>query len=161
VNPIKIYPASVLRRKAASVEKMNADVRHLIERMTEVMYEAEGVGLAAPQVGDSRRIIVIDVGEGPSALVNPEIVESDDGSVSIEEGCLSLPDIHVHVHRPGAVRVRGFDADGKTVDQTLEGMSARAIQHEIDHLNGVLIIDHASALQKSLLKNRLKKFLDK
>jgi peptide deformylase len=160
VNPIEIYPATVLRRKAAPVRKMDSEVRQLIERMTEVMYEADGVGLAAPQIGESRQVIVIDVGEGPLALINPEIVETDSGIVSIEEGCLSLPEIHVHVHRPGALSIRGMDANGKPVEKTLEGMSARAVQHEIDHLNGILIIDHASSIQKSLLKSRLKRFLE-
>lgn len=158
MNPIEIYPARVLRLKAAPVERLNSEVRNLVEHMTEVMYQEDGVGLAAPQIGDSRQVIVVDVGEGPFSLINPEILESDSEEVSIEEGCLSLPDIHVHVHRPGAVRIRGLDADGKTVERTLEGMSARAVQHEIDHLRGVLIIDHASAIQKTLLKNRLKRF---
>lgn len=158
MNPIEIYPAPVLRLKAAPVERMNSEIRHLVEHMTEVMYQEEGVGLAAPQIGDSRQVIVVDVGEGPFSLVNPEIVESDSGEVSVEEGCLSLPDIHVHVRRPAAIRIRGLDADGKTVERSLEGMSARAVQHEIDHLRGVLIIDHASAIQKTLLKNRLKRF---
>jgi peptide deformylase len=160
VNPIEIYPATVLRRKAAPVGSLNSEIRQLIERMTEVMYQADGVGLAAPQIGDSRQVIVVDVGEGPFTLINPEIVEADSEEVSIEEGCLSLPDIHIHVHRPGAIRIRGLDAAGKAVEMTLDGMSARAVQHEIDHLRGVLIIDHASSLQKSLLKNRLKRFLE-
>ncbi|MDM7924525.1 MAG: peptide deformylase [bacterium] len=158
MNPIEIYPARVLRLKAAPVERMTSEIRHLVDHMTEVMYEAEGVGLAAPQIGDSRQVIVVDVGDGPFSLVNPEIVESDSEEVSVEEGCLSLPDIHVHVRRPAAIRIRGLDADGKTVERSLEGMSARAVQHEIDHLRGVLIIDHASAIQKTLLKNRLKRF---
>jgi len=160
MNPIEIYPATVLRRKAAPVGKMNSEIRQVIERMTEVMYQADGVGLAAPQIGDSRQIIVVDVGEGPFTLINPEIVEIDSEEVSIEEGCLSLPEIHVNIQRPGAVRIRGLDAEGKAVEKTLDGMSARAVQHEIDHLRGVLIIDHASSLQKTLLKSRLKKFLE-
>jgi peptide deformylase len=157
MDEIKVYPATVLRQRAKEVEKIDSAVRSLIDRMTDIMYQADGVGLAAPQVGQSKRVIVIDVGEGPFSLVNPEIVEREEENASVEEGCLSLPGIRIDVTRPKAITVRGVDETGQTVVKTVEGLWARAFQHEIDHLNGVMIIDHASFVQKTLLKTKLKR----
>jgi peptide deformylase len=157
MEEIKVYPAVVLRQRAKEVETVDSSVRSLIERMTDIMYQADGVGLAAPQVGQSKRVIVVDVGEGPLSLVNPEIIETEEDEQSFEEGCLSLPGIRIDVKRPKAVTVRGVNEKGETVVKTAEGMWARAFQHEIDHLNGVMIIDHASLVQKTLLKTKLKR----
>ncbi len=142
------------------METVDSSVRSLIDRMTDIMYQADGVGLAAPQIGESKRVIVIDVGEGPLGLVNPEILETEEDLRSVEEGCLSLPGIRIDVQRPKAVTVRGVNEKGETVVKTMEGLWARAFQHEIDHLNGVMIIDHASLLQKTLMKSKLKRLQD-
>jgi peptide deformylase len=160
MDEIKVYPATVLRQRAKEVERFDSSVRSLVDRMTDIMYQADGVGLAAPQIGQSKRVIVIDVGEGPFSLVNPEIVEREEERESVEEGCLSLPGIRIDVTRPKAISVRGVDDKGETVVKTVEGMWARAFQHEIDHLNGVMIIDHASFVQKTLLKTKLKRLQD-
>jgi len=157
MDEIRVYPAAVLRHRAREVEAMDSSVRSLIERMTDIMYQADGVGLAAPQVGQSKRVIVIDVGEGPFSLVNPEIIESEEERQAVEEGCLSLPGIRIDVQRPKSITVRGVNEKGEKVVKTVEGLWARAFQHEIDHLNGVMIIDHASLVQKTLLKTKLKK----
>lgn len=160
MDEIKVYPATVLRQRAKEVERFDSSVRSLVDRMTDIMYQADGVGLAAPQIGQSKRVIVIDVGEGPFSLVNPEIVEREEERESVEEGCLSLPGIRIDVTRPKAISVRGVDDKGEMVVKTVEGMWARAFQHEIDHLNGVMIIDHASFVQKTLLKTKLKRLQD-
>ena len=160
MDEIKVYPAVVLRRRATEVESVDSSVRSLIERMTDIMYQADGVGLAAPQIGLSKRVIVVDVGEGPVGLVNPEILEAEEDRQSVEEGCLSLPGIRIDVRRPKAVTIRGVNEKGETVVKTVEGLWARAFQHEIDHLNGVMIIDHASLVQKTLLKAKLKRLQD-
>jgi peptide deformylase len=157
MDEIKIYPAEVLRLRAKEVESIDSSIRSLIDRMTDIMYQADGVGLAAPQAGFSKRVIVVDVGEGPFNLINPEILEAGEEKESEEEGCLSLPGIRINVHRPGTITVRGLNEKGDTIVRTVDGMWARVFQHEIDHLNGLMIIDHASTVQKTLLKPRLKR----
>jgi peptide deformylase len=155
---IVTYPADVLRWRASAVEKIDASIRSLIENMADLMYQSDGVGLAAPQAGVSQRVIVLDVGEGFLSLINPEIVESDEEKDSVEEGCLSLPGMRIQVQRPKSITVKGLNEKGETVLKIAEGLWARAFQHEIDHLNGVLIIDHASMVRKTLLKSKLKLF---
>jgi peptide deformylase len=157
MDEIKIYPADVLRLRAKEVETIDASIRSLIDHMTDIMYQADGVGLAAPQAGFSKRVIVVDIGEGPFNLINPEIMENGDEKESVDEGCLSLPGIRIDVLRPKTVTVRGLNEKGETIVQTVNGLWARVFQHEIDHLNGVMIIDHASTVQKTLLKPKLKR----
>jgi peptide deformylase len=157
MDEIKIYPADVLRQRAKEVETIDASIRSLIDHMTDIMYQADGVGLAAPQAGFSKRVIVVDIGEGPFNLINPEIMENGEEKESVEEGCLSLPGIRIIVHRPRTITVRGLNEKGETIVQTVDGLWARVFQHEIDHLNGVMIIDHASTVQKTLLKPKLKR----
>ena len=154
---IRKYPDPVLRMKAEPVDELTDDLLQLAEEMIDVMYQDDGVGLAAPQVGESVRLIVIDLGEGPLVLFNPEIVEKNDELEPLEEGCLSFPDIRVNISRPNQVIVHAVNKEGKKVEIKAEGMAAKVFQHEIDHLNGVLIIDHASSIQRSLLKPKLKK----
>ncbi len=125
--------------------------------MTEVMYEKDGVGLAANQVGVLKRVIVVDAGEGQITIINPEIVQQNEEDASFEEGCLSLPDIQIKINRPISVVVTGCNLQNQPVEYHAEGLLARVLQHEIDHLNGVLIIDRASSIQRSLLKSKLKK----
>ncbi|HHS13253.1 MAG TPA: peptide deformylase [bacterium] len=156
MRSIHTYPHPVLRRNAARVEEIDSEVRSLIDEMAEIMYLDDGIGLAAPQIGVSRRIIVVDAGEGLRGVINPEIIEQNDEFESMEEGCLSLPGIRVPVSRPRTIRVHGQDVSGEAVVLDLEGLMARVYQHEIDHLDGVLIIDRASSIQRTLVRGKLR-----
>ncbi len=151
------YPESVLREKAAPVMEMNKAVDLLIHDMADAMYTNEGIGLAAPQVGISSQVIVLDVGQGLRSLYNPEIIEKSDEEESMEEGCLSLPEIQVHVSRSSRIVVRGKNEFDKPIELEAEGLLARVLQHEIDHLNGLLIVDFASTVARSLFKSKLRK----
>ncbi len=151
---LKIYPDSVLREKSLPVKDFDETVRDLMEGMAEIMYAYQGIGLAAPQVGILQRVIIGDIGEGLISLANPEII-AETGEDLLDEGCLSLPDIQVTVQRRQSIFVRGIDATGKEIERELSGLMARVIQHEIDHLNGVLIIDYASLIEKYQLRNAL------
>ena len=154
---ILTYPNPILRQKAESIETVDDNVRHLIETMTDAMYMDDGVGLAATQIGITKRLIVFDAGEGLQALINPEIIETGNESQAMEEGCLSLPGIRMEITRPTHVVIKGLDEQGNPVLMDAEGLKARILQHEIDHLDGVLIVDRASSIQRSLFKSRLKK----
>jgi peptide deformylase len=158
---IKKYGCPVLRRKAAPVTAFDEALRTLVEDMFETMYEAEGVGLAAPQVGVLQRVLVLDLGAHdpnfqPIALINPEVL-SVEGEIEGDEGCLSLPDLTGDVKRPARARVRGLDVEGKPVEIETSEMGARAALHEIDHLDGVLFIDRVSALKRHLMRGALRK----
>jgi peptide deformylase len=163
---IRTYPDEVLRKKAEPVESVDDSLRRLADDMVETMYAAPGVGLAAPQVGVSKRLIVADIGlhEGEESrlviLFNPEIIEAD-GSIEFEEGCLSLPGFNVVVSRAGRVVVRGLDREGKEASIEAEGLLAIVLQHEIDHLDGILLIDRAGMLKREFYKKRIKKQLAK
>jgi peptide deformylase len=129
--------------------------------MLDTMHAAEGIGLAAPQVGDTRRLIVVDVSYfdpsfEPLSLIDPEILETD-GEETGREGCLSIPEIYEEVTRPGQIRVQGLDPEGHPVSASAEGIAARVIQHEIDHLNGVLFIDYLSVVRRQMLRGALRK----
>jgi peptide deformylase len=146
---ILVYPDPFLARKAAAVTEVDDRVRTLVRDMFETMYAAEGIGLAAPQVGVGKRVIVLDVSPvdenvPPVAIVNPEIIERK-GSVAGEEGCLSVPGIQGEVCRAETVVVRGLDPEGKPVHLSAGGILSRALQHEIDHLDGILFIDRISS----------------
>jgi len=156
MKSIYTYPHPVLRRNAGRVEEIDSEVRSLIDEMIEIMYRDDGIGLAAPQIGVSRRIIVVDAGEGLKCMVNPEILEQNDEFESMEEGCLSLPGIRVPVSRSRKIRVQGLDVSGESVMLSLEGLMARVYQHEIDHLDGVLIIDRASSIHRTLVRGKLR-----
>lgn len=142
---IRIVGDKVLRRKAEPVRRINQNITTLLDNMLETMREAEGVGLAAPQVGISKRVIIVDVGEGLWELINPEILEQF-GSETAVEGCLSIPKIGGEVVRAAQVKVRGLNRFGETIELWATGFFARALQHEIDHLEGILFIDKASSL---------------
>lgn len=137
---IRILGDNILRKKSRSVDKINDRILTLIEDMKETMYEAHGVGLAAPQVGILKRVVVIDVGEGPIALINPEIIETK-GNVIDEEGCLSIPEREGKVDRPEYVKAKALNEKGEVIEIEGSGLLARAICHELDHLDGVLFID--------------------
>lgn len=151
------YPDPLLRRNAEPVNEVDDSIREFVEDMTEAMYVYDGVGLAAPQVGRSVRIILVDAGDGLNVVINPEILEQSEEKESVEEGCLSLPDIQVEVSRSIKVTLEGLNEKGEKLHIEAEGLLARALQHEIDHLNGKLIIDHASSIQRALLKSKLRK----
>ncbi len=140
IRQIRYAGDPILRKVSREVTEINDRIKTLLEDMVETMYEYDGVGLAAPQVGILRRVVVIDVGEGPIKMINPEIIEQEGESVDIE-GCLSIPNRSGTVKRPEKVKVRYLDENG--VEKTLEGtgLLARAICHEVDHLNGILFVD--------------------
>lgn len=137
----------VLRRIAHPVKEVNENIKKLLDNMAETLYHAKGVGLAAPQVGISKRVIVVDIGEGLFKLVNPEIVASS-GIQDGAEGCLSLPDVVGNVKRSERVTVKALNEDGDEVTIEASGYLARAFQHEIDHLNGIIFTDKATAIER-------------
>lgn len=160
--PILWAPDPILKTKCAPVEAIDDDVRRLMDDMLETMYAAPGVGLAAPQVGVTRRVIVVDTaGEDekarPIQLANPEIVRASEQTRIGEEGCLSLPEHFAEVERAAAVTVRYLDRDGEEQKVDAEGLLAVCLQHEIDHLNGVLFVDHLSALKRNIILKKMVK----
>lgn len=162
IRPIVIAPDPVLKQKCAPVETIDAEVLTLLDDMLETMYDAPGIGLAAPQVGVPLRAIVIDVdreGEatGPLKLINPEIVWKSDELQTMEEGCLSIPEQYHDVTRPAQVKVAYTDAAGERREIEGGGLLAACLQHEIDHIDGVLFIDHLSQLKRSMILRRLSK----
>ena len=160
VREVRLLGDPVLRRKAEPVSELNEDVRRLIADMFETMYDEDGVGLAAPQVGVSERVIVVDPREPdvqPFALVNPEIRERGSDLDRGEEGCLSLPGLKDIVERSATVVVEGLGRDGEPLRIEAAGLLARVLQHEIDHLDGVLFIDRVSPLKRSMLLKKWQK----
>jgi len=147
VLPIVVVPADVLRREAKPVPRVTKRVQKLIRDMADTMYDAKGVGLAAPQVGVSEQIIVADDGEGLICLVNPRIIKRDGAEVDVE-GCLSIPGVVAYVNRATTIEVEGLDERGRPVRHELEGHIARIVQHEVDHLHGVLITDIADSVRR-------------
>jgi peptide deformylase len=174
ILPIRLYGDPVLRAEAAPVEENTAEVQSLIDDMIETMYGAAGIGLAAPQVGFPLRLFVIDLtpvqetGEeaasalpeeiagGPHVFINPEITDEAGNNERYEEGCLSIPNIREEVTRPDAIRVRYLDRNFEQHELLAEGMLARVIQHELDHLDGVLFVDRISSFRKRLLRRKLR-----
>jgi peptide deformylase len=164
VFEIRIYGDPVLRKAGKKIDQFGGDLKKFVEEMVVTMREKDGVGLAATQVGKSVQVAVVDVTQGqqpPFVLVNPEIVWSSKEIADEEEGCLSVPTIRLNVKRPASVSVRALDGDGKEYRiEKAEDILARALQHEVDHLNGVLFIDRVSLLQRKLISGKLKKLAD-
>ncbi|MGD0883599.1 MAG: peptide deformylase [Thermodesulfovibrionales bacterium] len=166
VLEIKKYPEPVLAKRAAPVKDIGGDIELLIDDMIETMYAAPGIGLAAPQVGVSQRLIVLDVSlrEGEEmpliVLINPEILHAE-GETESEEGCLSLPGFLTTVVRAEKVVVKGLDREGSPTEIEGEGLLSRALQHEIDHLNGRLLIDRISSIKREFFRKRFQKALSK
>jgi len=155
------YPHPLLKKRSQEIEKIDENIRQLIQDMTETMYDANGVGLAACQVGVGKRIIVLDVSpmdpeQDLFALINPEIVAEEE-EIDHEEGCLSVPDCQEIIKRKQKVRIRGMSSEGKEVELEAQGILAIALQHEVDHLNGVLILDRMSGLKREIYRNKLRK----
>lgn len=140
IYPIRTFGDPVLRTSAAVVTDGPASLERLVADMLETMYEAPGVGLAAPQIGISKRIFVADIGEGPFTMVNPEIVDVSD-SWTFDEGCLSVPGQYWPIKRPGYAKARGFDIYGNEIEFEGDELMGRVLQHEIDHLNGMLLLE--------------------
>ena len=166
-EPMKIYtyPESVLRTKADPIQNIDEHILALVDRMAVTMYAAPGIGLAANQVGELKRILVYDLspkerGRDLSVLINPEIVAAE-GKIEHEEACLSVIDFASEVSRSAYVKVRGVDRHGKPVEIEAEDLMAICLQHEIDHLDGVLFLDHVSSLKRALYKKKLQKMLKK
>ena len=158
--PIILAPDSRLKQTSAPVGRVDADVRRLMDDMLETMYAAVGVGLAAPQVGVLKRVIVLDVARDgdepkPLRLADPEIVAVSDDDATFEEGCLSLPKHYAEVARPRIVTVRYRDENDKAQKIEAEGILSTVLQHEIDHLDGVLFVDHISALKRNMILRKL------
>ncbi|MFZ5640061.1 MAG: peptide deformylase [Bacillota bacterium] len=137
----------VLREKCRPVKHITPNIHKLLKNMADTMYDANGVGLAAPQIGVAKRVIVVDVGDGLIELINPELVSSE-GTETDFEGCLSIPGVRGQVPRAARVTVSGYDRTGKKVEYTGEGLLARAFQHEMDHLEGILFVDKADSVEK-------------
>ncbi len=156
VLDLHLLGSAVLRQQGAEVASVDAEVRRLIEDLFETMDAAKGVGLAANQVGLIRRVAVVGVEETRLAMVNPVIVSAE-GRSRAEEGCLSIPDVYGDVQRPERIVLEAQGSDGKAYRLEAEGLLARAIQHEIDHLDGILFLDHLSALKRQLLLARYRK----
>ena len=158
VLKIRKYGDPVLRRRALPIEDVTPEVRRIIADMIETMYDEVGIGLAAPQVGVSLRLIVVsdEEGRGVQALVNPVVVE-EGGEATAEEGCLSIPGVFAPVTRAAWVKVEARDADGRPVSITGHGFRARVLQHEMDHLDGVLFIDRLDPVTRDRIKRKIKK----
>ena len=159
VRTILHYPDPRLRRKANPVPEVNNDIRRLVDDMAETMYQAPGIGLAAIQVNEAWRIVVIDFSETRNQLqvfINPEIL-SRDGEQEREEGCLSVPGIYEPVTRASHIRMRAIDRDGKPIELEAEGLLATCIQHEIDHLDGKVFVDYLSRLKQTRIRKKLEK----
>ena len=159
---IIIAPDPVLRKVATKVEAVDDRIRSLMDDMLETMYDAPGIGLAAPQIGVLDRVVVIDVSakdeeRNPLRLVNPEVTWTSDETFTYEEGCLSLPEHYAEVTRPAEAKIRYLDEAGAPQDLHAEGLLATCIQHEIDHLNGILFVDYLSALKRNMILRKLTK----
>lgn len=160
--PVRLYGDKTLKRIAEPVQEITPEIKEFIEDLTYTMYETDGVGLAAPQVGRSLRIFVIDTTwfdddakKNPIVMINPEFVEFEGEEVN-EEGCLSLPDIYEKVHRAGKVKIKGMNEKGELVEYEGEDLLGRAFQHEYDHLDGIMFIDKIAKLRRAIISRKLR-----
>lgn len=161
VRDVVTYPQATLRQKSETIKEVSKEIKDLIREMKETMYASSGIGLAAPQVGVNQKVIVVDVtpyqpDQKPFALINPEII-SGEGEVDSTEGCLSVPGFLETIKRKEKVTVRGIDEEGKEVEIEATGMLAICLQHEIDHLNGLTIVERLSPLKRGIIRKKLKK----
>lgn len=161
-HKIVLLADPVLRQKAEPVTDIDEDIRQLLDDMVETMYDAVGIGLAAPQIGISKRLIVMDCAKDDSPpeiwkMINPEIINRSEDTAKMEEGCLSIPGYNGDVIRPAEVEVRYIDIEGNVQQMTASGMLAACVQHEIDHLDGVLFIDHLSRLKRDMILRKVAK----
>ena len=162
LKEILTEPNEILRQKSASVEKVDSDLQKLMDDMLETMYAAPGIGLAAIQVGVPKRVIVLDIAskdepKNPMCFINPEIIEKSETNSTYEEGCLSVPGQFAEIDRPSKCYLKYLDYYGQPKELKAEGMLATCIQHEMDHLEGILFIDYLSKLKKSMIVKKLSK----
>jgi peptide deformylase len=163
VREILILPDNRLRQTSEPVKRIDAAIRTLVDDMFETMYDAPGIGLAAIQIGTPKRVVTMDLSKkedtekNPQVFINPEILWSSDEKATYEEGCLSIPEFYEEVERPAQVRVKYLDLDGKQHEIEAKGLLATCLQHEIDHLNGVLFIDHISRLKRARITKKFSK----
>ncbi len=162
ILPILLPPAPLLKAKAKPVDEVDDGIRRLIDDMLETMYVAPGIGLAANQVGVLKRVIVLDIARSeeppnPLALINPEIVWASEETAVFNEGCLSVPEHYADVERPAEVKVRFLDSKGVRQEIHAKGLLSTCIQHEMDHLEGILFVDHLSALKRNIILRKLSK----
>lgn len=160
--PILSYPDPRLRTIATPVKEVNAEIKTLISNMIETMYDADGIGLAASQVDRHIQLIVMDLSENkdkPVVFINPKVTPLVEEKQPYEEGCLSVPDVYDKVERPNKVRIEALDAEGNAIDEIAEGLLAVCIQHEMDHLNGVIFVDYLSRLKQTRARDKVKKVL--
>ncbi len=162
VRPIVYYPNPVLRKEAKLINRITKDTKQLAEDMLDTMYEAKGIGLAAPQIGISRQMFTMDCGleDGYARIfINPIIIRVTEEIDIAQEGCLSFPEQYADIERSSSCTLRYKDLAGKIIKESFEGLEARCVQHEIDHLNGKLFIDHVSILKRNMIVHDLKKHL--
>jgi len=164
VLPILTIPDARLKQVCKPIVNVDGRIARLVDDMLETMYKAPGIGLAAPQIGLLERIIVLDVADerngekpNPVAMVNPEVIWASDELSTYQEGCLSIPEVYAEVTRPAQVRVRYVDREGEVREADADGLFATCVQHEIDHLNGVLFIDHLSTLKRNMILRKMQK----
>jgi len=160
---IVTYPDPILKKKAEFVENIDEDIQNLIDTMSKLMYQLSGIGLAANQVGVEKRVIIFDIdykekGKNLTVVINPEIIVAED-KIEFEEGCLSVPDFQGKISRKKYIQVQGLDRDGKPINIETEDLTAICIQHEIDHINGTLILDHVSHLKRNIYKRKIEKLM--
>jgi peptide deformylase len=160
VLDIRVLGDPILREETKPVEHIDDELRTLARNMFDTMYVAKGIGLAAPQIGRTERIAVVDVDERPMVIINPEVIHSE-GKAKGEEGCLSIPDVYGDVERPAIVRVRATGLDGQPFEVDADGLLARCLQHEIDHLHGKLFVDYLSVLKRRSALSKWGKEKDK
>ncbi|MEA3489069.1 MAG: peptide deformylase [Candidatus Omnitrophota bacterium] len=152
---LKIYPDPCLRIRTKAVEHFTPDLKDLLRKIADIMYLKQGIGLAATQVGLGLSVILVDIGEGLTNFVNPVVIEKSKKRSSMEEGCLSLPGITVNVSRPEEVKVRAQDGNGEFFIRKFDGLMAVAVQHEVDHLHGKLIIDYLDPIRRFIARKRI------
>ena len=162
IKPLVILPDPILREVSRPVERVDADVARLAADMLETMYDAPGIGLAAIQVGVPLRMLVVDLSKededrAPQVFINPEVLSVSDVRNVHEEGCLSIPEYYAEVERPASIRLRYLDRDGAQKEMEADGLMATCLQHEIDHLNGILFIDHISRLKRDMVVRKFRK----
>ena len=162
VKKILMYPDPRLLKQSVKIKKIDTEVKTIAEDLVDTMYSAEGVGLAAPQIGINKRIFVMDCNDGQEKreyviVINPEVISSSEELKTYKEGCLSIPEITEEVVRPEKVKVNYEDLSGKLKTEKLDGLWATCFQHELDHLNGKLFIDYLKPIKKTLIKNKIKK----
>jgi peptide deformylase len=162
---IVTYPDPVLKKKAELVENIDGNIQNLIDTMSTLMYQSSGIGLAANQVGIGKRVIIFDIhykekGKDLTVLINPTIIFAEE-KIEFEEGCLSVPDFEGKITRKKYIQVQGLDRDGKPINIEAEDLTAICIQHEIDHIDGTLILDHVSHLKRNLYKRKVEKLMKK